>query len=507
MPSLTTNGESHDASFMQSIPSDHDPAATVLSSAQDGDRILRLEQSIHELKRLLTGANSLPQALRSHSKDNRPPESMSTGTKRTYSQIIDPNERTNQDTRRFRFVEDNIITFPQDSLLRPVYAHPRQPTPREASLPPAAPVVLQESMLLHNCKSGRCILPPPDDGSALLNEYLHDFNSRIPLFQPEAIYNHIRECYSGDADAMPLKWVLAYIVLGIGHRLRAMSLFAKEDDTSNAEWYLNKCLAVLPDLLMHEPTLPLIQGLLGVSVLLRTSNRSSKAALFVSTAVRMAQDLAYNEASLDGNDGEARDEQEANVFWIAFFMDTGMNLLAMRPNTQRLVDISVPMPNFINSRPWLLDVSEVTLDQIVNFFPLHVSLSLIQAEALEDLFSVRARQRAPVDIAATFRNIVSELELWKPTNPLSGKNGLIMLNSMYRSDVVHSVILEASYFGTLYQLHTANAIGDFSLRVDVFSPDNLRTTPGTICLDIYADARRLLEFAAVASQGNVSVTW
>jgi hypothetical protein len=507
MPFLTTHGETREASSMQSIPLDHNPAVSALASEQDSDRILRLEQSIHELKRLLTGANSFHQAIGSHSEDIRRLEPMSTGTKRTYSQIINPNESIDQDPRSSIFIKENIITYPQDSLLKPVYAHPRRRTPREAALPPAAPVVLQGSMSLYKCKSGRCILPPPDDGSALLNEYLHDFNNRIPLFQPEAIYNHVRECYSGEADVMPLKGVLTYVVIGIGHRLRAMSLFAQEYDTSNAECYLNKCLAVLPDLLMHEPTLLLIQALLGVSVLLQTSARSSKAALFVSTAMRMAQDLAYNECSLDGDKGKAKDEQEANVFWIAFFMDTDRKLQEMRPNTQRLVDISVPLPNLINSRPWLSDVSDVVLDQALNFFPLHVSLSLIQAEALEDLFSVRARQRAPVDTATVFRNIVAELELWKTTNPLSGKNGLSMLNSMYRSDVVYAVVLEASYFATLYQLHATNAIGDFSLRADVFSPDNLRTIAGTIYREIYADALRLLEFAAVASQGNVAVTW
>jgi hypothetical protein len=129
---------------------------------------------------------------------------------------------------------------------------------------------------------GSVTFPPPDEGTSLLNEYLHDFNSRIPLFHPETIYNYVCDCYSGIADRAPLCWVLAYIALGIAHRLRAVSLFAVADDTTNADFYLNKCLAVLPDLLLQEPTHPLIQALLGVSTLLQTSDSSRKAPLFVS---------------------------------------------------------------------------------------------------------------------------------------------------------------------------------------------------------------------------------
>ena len=362
-------------------------------------------------------------------------------------------------------------------------------------------------MLLKNCSSGNCFLPPPDHASSLLNEYLHDFNSRIPLFRPETIYTHVRDCYSGAADGTPLSWVLTYIALGIGHRLRAMSLFADVDDASNAEWYLSKCLAVLPDLLLQEPTLPLVQALLGVSILLQTSIRSRKAAVFVSTALRMAQNLAYNEARQDHDSNIDRDSQEGYVFWIAFFMDTEMNLTATRPNTQKLVEISVPLPNLTCSNWWLSNPpDEATVDHI-NVFSLHASLALLQAEALEELFSVKARQLPPIQTTTAFEKIITGLEKWKGTYPLAGRDGQAMLNSMYRSGVVLCINLEASYFETLYQLHASNVLGGFTRHLDIFSVDELRSSSGIICFDIYADAQRLLEFTALASQSNLPVTW
>jgi hypothetical protein len=337
---------------------------------------------------------------------------------------------------------------------------------------------------------------------------LHDFNSRIPLFHPEVIYGYVRDCYSGIADRTPLCWVLAYIALGIAHRLRAVSLFAVADNTTNADFYLNKCLAVLPDLLLQEPTLPLIQALLGVSTLLQTSDRSRKAPLFVSTAMRMTQDLAYNEAGQGRDEGLSRDNQEVYVFWIAFSMDTAMNLRAIRPNTQKLVDISAPLPNLSSSDSWAsIAPDSYSVDGEVNVFALHASLALIQAEALEELFSVKARQRSAILTASTFESIISKLNIWRRTNSLANAEAPAMLKSMYRSDVVHSITLEASYFETLYQLHAANALGAFAHRLDVFSPAGLRSAARLISFDIYADAHRLLGFAALISQGNVSVTW
>lgn len=78
-----------------------------------------------------------------------------------------------------------------------------------------------------------------------------------------------------------------------------MSLFATPADTSQAEWYLGKSLAELPELLMQSPSLRLVQASLSIAILLETSSRCSRAPLFVSTALHMAQDLGYHELRLE----------------------------------------------------------------------------------------------------------------------------------------------------------------------------------------------------------------
>ncbi|KAJ4366802.1 hypothetical protein N0V83_007327 [Neocucurbitaria cava] len=474
-------------------------------SERANGQALRLQQSIDELRALLSKNKDI------HFTKSEFQDALPTTGKRKYNQISPYDELADQGSSKSRFKSDNLISLPADSQTfgtSSFYLHPMEPTDAKVAPPTMAQAKLQPTMRLANCASGSCFLPSPAEGSALLNEYLHDFNSRIPLFDPETVYNYVRDCYSGTADQYPLAWVLSYTALGIGHRLRAMSLFAATDDTPNAEFYLNKCLAVLPDLLLQEPTLELVQALLGVSILLQTSTRSRRAGPFVSTAMRIAQELGYNEVSQEQIEESSRDKAAYYVFWIAFFMDTGMNLRGMRPNTQKLGDIDVPLPNSSSSQQSSSTASETsTAGREVNVFALHASLSLIQAEALEELFSFRARQRPADSTTTSFEKMMIKLTTWRMNNPLADPDAPSILDSLYRSDVVHSVILEASYFATLYQLHASKVLGAFRSRVDVFSPDGLRSAAGKISHEIFADAHRLLEFASLVPLGDVSVTW
>jgi hypothetical protein len=224
--------------------------------------------------------------------------------------------------------------------------------------------------------------------------------------------------------------------------------------------------------------------------------------------MHMAQDLGYNEAASGQEQKSLNEQQGFYVFWIAFVMDTAMSLGANRSTTQRLADIGVPLPNAHSSDWWALNTfdNHATAWK-VNILTLHANLALIQAECSDELFSVSARQRSATLTAATFDSLVSKLDTWKVANPLTDINASSMLATMYQSDIVHSVILEASYFETLYRLHASNGLGGFDQRRDVFSASSLKVAAGRICFDLFADAQRLLELAGLISQGNLSVTW
>lgn len=372
------------------------------------------------------------------------------------------------------------------------------------SLPPS-----HSSTAKGNSPTKSCYLPPKNQGSSLLNEFLHDFNSKIPLFSPESIYTHVRDCYSGEADGTPLTWVLTYLVFGIAHRLRAMSLFALADDTSKSDWYLKQSLAVLPELLLQEPSVPLVQALLGVSILLQTSVRVKRASIFICTAMYMAQDLGLNDASQVPSGDHPNDRVARYLFWIAYFMHTDECLSEVRPLTQRLADISTPLPESHAGDWWTS--GEGTQGQSEqwnsNVFALHAQLAVIQAESLEELFSVKARERSATSQAASYNNVITKLAGWRSKSVFTSLSPRDIYTSMYRSDLVHTIILEATYFRTLYQLHAASALGGFTRRIDVFGPMALRSMAAIGTHALHQDARRFLTLIALMPSENTSTTW
>lgn len=375
-------------------------------------------------------------------------------------------------------------------------------------IPAALPTVPQLPLGNDSCSQSRCYLPPVDEGNLLLQEYLFDFNSKLPMFSPEALYTLYHECYSGAANNAPLTWVLVYATIGITHRLRAMSLFAAPDDTSQAEWYLGKSLAKLPELLMQSPSLRLIQASLTMAILLQTSNRCQRAPLFVSTALHMAQDLGYNEVIPAQHTGSISSLEESYVFWVAFHMDAHMSLANQRPGAQRLADISTPIPAGHVLNWWQPNEHDVGASQWnISIFALHCSLAMIEAEAAEELFSAKARRRSPVSNANLYESIMLKLEVWRESNALSKLNAKDVLKEMYRSDIIHSVVLEAAYFRTLYQLRATNALAGFGTRIDVFAPKALQSMVELGTAPCHGDAKRFLKLVVLMPQGNLSTTW
>ncbi|KAK5719775.1 hypothetical protein LTR17_015146 [Elasticomyces elasticus] len=353
----------------------------------------------------------------------------------------------------------------------------------------------------------RCYLPEVNDGYALLIEFLSDFNSKVPLIAPQHIYAHVRDCYS-TSTASRITWMLTYLMLGIAHRLRAMSVFSSPDDMARADWYLNQSLVKLPDLLMQEPSLELVQALLGVSILLETSSRSKRAALFASNAIHMCQDLGYHDYHTVSED-PVRSREQQYVFWIAFRLDTDMSVGALRQNAQNLAEINIPPPDEQNVDWWASPApTSPTSTGCVNLFALNTSLALIQAEALEGLFSNQCRNYPAAVLDNTFQTLNSQLQAWRLKSVVFSVDVQRLYTSMYRSDLVHMIVLEATYFRTLYQLHAAAAMRGFGSKWDVFQAGSLRAVAGVDmggC--IVGDARRLLELAGLVEGGDVSTTW
>lgn len=343
-------------------------------------------------------------------------------------------------------------------------------------------------------------LPAPELGASLLAEFLIDFNTVFALYRPNEIAEHIRICYEGHADGTALAWASAYVVLGIAHRARAQSNVATPMDNELADYYLCRILPTVSGLLIAPPTLGLVQCLLGLSMLIRSSSHSQPSQIFISTALRIAQFLAYE-------DGEARDEsvrdveQERRVFWCAFMLDTVESIFSNAPTTHRREDIRAPFPDE-NPSDSLGSVVAAEGNWKINVFALRIRLALIQSKAIEEVFSVNARGS---DLDTVAQSVLTQLESWRD-NELFRMNPDQLMQLLYRSDLMHILAVEASYFATVFRIHAFLALGKNPL-INPFSADVLAIIATQKEHGSYKDAERLLTHLTLIPHGDIGVCW
>lgn len=338
----------------------------------------------------------------------------------------------------------------------------------------------------------RCSLPPTEEGQALLTDYLRDFNSKVPLLAPEAIVSHMRDCYSGAANGVASSWVLSYATFGIAHQLRALSPSIRSDETFKAEQYLDKCLNSFSNVLLEEPNERIVQCLLGIAIMLQNSPKSHRVSSFVSIALRMAQELGYNEAGLS----ESNKKLSNHLFWIAFTMEANLSMSTLRPNTQKHAEIMISLPPSDDHDWWNMrstdDDMRMNGSSETNFFFLHCSLAMIQAQALEEVFSPKANMQ-PAEYAFALHTVTTQLAEWRRSIRMDSAEGL------QSQELLHLAMLEASYFHTMYQFMASQQIGVINFRYDLFSHVALKIQRYSQESTFVVDARRLLKLLSSPS--------
>lgn len=351
----------------------------------------------------------------------------------------------------------------------------------------------------------KCSLPPIQGGMFLLQEYLVDFNTALPIFDAGTITTMFQRCYDNMASGTPIEWVALKVVLGIAHRLRAMSPLGVPQDTENANTYLQECLETVPELLMLRPSLLLAQCFLGIAIIVSTSSRPYPAQSFVGLAFRVIQDLHINDPkpphSIDSDDFL----QQSRVFWFAFFMDIDMGLRAGRlPSVSpRLINLELPRENQDDSAG---DIAAVGGEFKANVFRLHIELALLQAEFMEQVLLPRSQRNSDCPEDAELRSIKSRLDEWR-RNWLFELNPQDLRAALHRSDLVHVVVLESTYFTTAF--HFLSHISPVSrTQTNPFLAEGLiegmSRQKGQL---LYKDARRFIDLLRLIPGDDIACNW
>jgi hypothetical protein len=303
-----------------------------------------------------------------------------------------------------------------------------------------------------------------------------------------------------------VSWTSAYIIFGLAHMLRGMSATATKNDNEMAKYYLARTYTSLTSLLLSPPSLGLVQCLTGTAWLIRTTpcGRNVPDGHFLSTSLRVAQSLAYHDDETEVLDAERDVQQERRVFWLAFINDTNASMVSNTPTTHRREDIVAPKPEE-NPLDSLGAVTSAEGHWKVNIFSLRVNLALLQAEAIEQVFSVKARNTAPMDLDAATALVLARLQGFHD-HEIFKLSSAQLFQLLYRSDIVHTVSLEASYFGTIFRLQSFLALGR-NPRSNPFAPEGLRRLSTMKEQKSYPEAKRLLSLLPIAPRGDSGLYW
>ncbi len=349
----------------------------------------------------------------------------------------------------------------------------------------------------------KCSLPPVQGGMFLLQEFLVDFNTAIPIFDPATITSLFQTSYENMATGIPVEWVAIKVVLALAHRLRSMSPLGVPQDSENAQIYLQECLDVVPQLLMMRPTLLLAQSFLGISCIISTSSRPYPAQVFVSLALRVIQDLHVNDPKRPGAINTPDALQQQRCFWVAYFMDADMAMRAGRLPSLSPRLINVELPNHDDP------AGEVTAEGgefKANTLRLHVELALLEAEFMEQILLPRSARSSDCPENAELRSINSRLEEWR-RNWLFELNAQELRSALHRSDLMHVVVLESTYFSTSYAFRTHITHASHTVH-NPFSAEGLMEGMSKQKSEmLYKDARRFIDLLRLIPGDDIASNW
>ncbi|RYO67526.1 hypothetical protein AA0113_g4627 [Alternaria arborescens] len=349
-------------------------------------------------------------------------------------------------------------------------------------------------------------LPPPELGTSLLAEFLTDLNTAYPLYQPHVIADHLRTCYAGLSDGAAVAWTSAYIVFGMAHHLRGMSVTGNSYDMDMAQYYLARAYSTLNTLLAAPPSLGQVQCLIGLALLMLASPCSYKqsAGHFVSTALRVIRSLVYQEEK-DCLIIEqlANSAQQRRVFWICFVNDITLAILNNTQPTHKLQDVA-NCSDFVADELGALTAAEGTWRVLI--FWLFTRIALLQVEAIDQVFSRKTSNNTPLDLSAATSIVFARLQAFREQHHIFHLSAGQIQQLLYRADICHCIALEAYYFATIYRLHAFMAM-DMSSKINPFEMDGLSRMSKMKQHKSYSEARRLLSLLPVAPRGNVALYW
>jgi hypothetical protein len=256
----------------------------------------------------------------------------------------------------------------------------------------------------------------------MIDTYIANINSILPLFDPQQLTQTVDQWYSSPTQRSCTSWAVINVVMGMVQycSFGQVDFFHDDFSVGSVPDCLSKAQSALTEILMTDVELANLQVVLGLVIIFQSTSDIRPAVFLVSTALRLCQVLGIHRSDSDfyGNTTPRGALQLRRVFWIAYILDRDIAMRIRQAPIQQDTDINIELPPKKPDQDAAGFVSTSGMHQHgFNVFRAHVELSQIQGYVYDALFSVRSQQLSPSDRAARCQAIRLLLKDWKSRIP------------------------------------------------------------------------------------------
>lgn len=344
-------------------------------------------------------------------------------------------------------------------------------------------------------------LPPKSVALALINEAFRSFNDYFPLFDEQDFLQQFHENYLESTPSRPGWWACINVVLSLAHRFRAMRTLETVFETTQSCRYMHNAIAVISQLNLLKNSLPAVQALVGMAIVLQGTPSPHHASVLIAAAVRLAQSMGLHRNIQDPSLTEAQMEQRRRVFWVAYFLDRDISIMMGAPFAQDDEDMDVELPKGT--------ISELPLGgsglRTINFFNSRIGLAVIQGQIYKRLYSVQATRQSAEQRSNTAQELNTILAFWRSGVPIDFEDyPMTPLQAPLTAEFLHMLILRFTYVNCLVMIDRQMLPAEQLPAYATLDMQGSVNSAESLCI---IESRKAVRLIQIAPHGDYACIW
>lgn len=337
-----------------------------------------------------------------------------------------------------------------------------------------------------------------------MRDTFRSFNRFFPIFDEQEFLEQFEHQYSESRPSIPAWWACINVVLSLAHRFRAMRTLETAYENAQSCGYVHNALAVVSELSVLRQSLPAIQALLGMAIILQGSPNPQASSVLTATAVRLAHAMGLHRKTQDQSLPAGQTEQRKRVFWILYLLDKDISLRMGQPFAQDDDDMDAELPAETFTDLPLIGLGDEFRE--INFFNTRIGLAVIQGQVYKRLYSVQATRQTEAQKATVAYELSSVLSYWRNSVPVDFEdNPGQPLQIPLPTEFLHMLILRFTYVYCLVMV-------DRHLPSLVLTPNNTQDAEfagpfmatESLCV---IESRKALRLVQVTPSGDYACVW